>query len=668
MTLQKIFRPRLLLSAALICASLPVLAAETQYVKPNENLKVEGVLPIEQSMADTMARYTDFRLRNMVQWHPAKRAVLLTTRSKGSTMQLHLLQKPMGEMEQLTDFPDPVRNARFQPKKGQFIVFEKDDGGNEAAQIYRLDLDTRKITLLTDPNEKHSMGQWDHQGKTMLMSSIQLDKTAGGKTRTDINTDIYVLDPLKPESKRKLASLPGGGWGQMVWSNDDKQIAAIERISANSSRVWLIDAASGERKQILPKDDKALVSYAEPKFTRDGKSLLLSSDGDGEFMQLIKVDLKTLNSSALSAHISWDISDKESNPFNDLLATTFNRDGLNELRIFDTAKGKELEQPKVPIGAVSRLQWLNGDEVGFDLNNAQSQGEVYSYNVKTKKLEQWTTPQNIGVDTSRFRAPEIVRWKSFDGLMISGLLSKPPAQNSNGQKFEGKRPVLINIHGGPEGQAQIGFLGRNNYLVNELGIAMIQPNVRGSSGFGKTFLKLDNGMLRENSVKDIGALLDWIATQPDLDPKRVAVIGGSYGGYMSLAVSTHYSDRIVGAIDVVGISHFVTFLNNTETYRRDLRRVEYGDERDPAMRAFLEKISPLNNAEKIKKPLFVVQGKNDPRVPYTEAEQIVARVRKNDVPVWYLMADNEGHGFTRKPNQDFYLYSVSRFLQEYLLK
>jgi dipeptidyl aminopeptidase/acylaminoacyl peptidase len=200
-----------------------------------------------------------------------------------------------------------------------------------------------------------------------------------------------------------------------------------------------------------------------------------------------------------------------------------------------------------------------------------------------------------------------------------------------------------------------------------LGVAILYPNVRGSSGYGKTFLQLDNGYLREDSVKDIGALLDWIGTQPDLDSDRILVAGGSYGGYMSLAVATYYGDRIRASIDIVGISNFVTFLEKTESYRRDLRRVEYGDERDPQMREFLLNISPLNNAHKIQKPLFVVHGQNDPRVPLNEAEQIVAIVRQNNIPVWYLVAKDEGHGFAKKKNTDFLFYATVRFIQEYLL-
>jgi dipeptidyl aminopeptidase/acylaminoacyl peptidase len=277
-------------------------------------------------------------------------------------------------------------------------------------------------------------------------------------------------------------------------------------------------------------------------------------------------------------------------------------------------------------------------------------------------LERWTAPSApAGIDLATFGSQAIVRWPSFDGREISGLLSLPPA------RFTGPRPVLVEIHGGPEEQARFGFLGRTNYVLEELGVAIVRPNVRGSAGHGKTFLSLDDGIKREDSVKDVGALLDWIARQPGLDASRVLVSGGSYGGYMSLAVATHYADRIAGAIDVVGISNFVSFLENTESYRRDLRRVEYGDERDPAMREFMLRTAPLNNAEKITRPLFVVQGRNDPRVPYTEAEQIVSRVRRNGTPVWYLRAENEGHGFARKENADYQFYAQVMFMRWTLL-
>jgi dipeptidyl aminopeptidase/acylaminoacyl peptidase len=286
---------------------------------------------------------------------------------------------------------------------------------------------------------------------------------------------------------------------------------------------------------------------------------------------------------------------------------------------------------------------------------------VYSLTLANGQLTRWTESELGGLVASELAEPELIHWKSFDGLEISGFYYRPPA------RFTGKRPVIINIHGGPEGQTRPGFIGRNNYYLNELGVAIIYPNVRGSTGYGKTFVNLDNGMKREDSVKDIGALLDWIGARPDLDASHVMVTGGSYGGYMTLAVATNYNDRIRCSVDVVGISSYNTFLKNTESYRRDLRRVEYGDERDPAMAAFFDRISPLNNAHRISKPLFIVAGGNDPRVPRTESEQMAARVKKNGSPVWFLLAKDEGHGFAKKPNIDYQFYSTVMFVRQFLL-
>ena len=312
----------------------------------------------------------------------------------------------------------------------------------------------------------------------------------------------------------------------------------------------------------------------------------------------------------------------------------------------------------------SGLEWhSNNTHLGFSLTSARSPADAWAVNLTTGSLERWTESETGGLNPAAFGEPELIHLKSFDGLPVSGFLYRPdPA------KFPGKRPVLLNIHGGPEGQSRPIFQARNNYFMNELGIALFYPNVRGSDGSGKTFLALDNGFKREDSVRDIGAFLDWIALDPACDATRVAVMGGSYGGYMSLACLTNHGDRLRCGIDIVGISNFITFLKNTQDYRRDLRRVEYGDERDEAMHAFLGKISPTANAAKINKPLFVVQGQNDPRVPVSEAAQMVAAVRQNGTPVWYLLARDEGHGFAKKPNADFQFHATILFLQEHFLK
>jgi dipeptidyl aminopeptidase/acylaminoacyl peptidase len=405
-------------------------------------------------------------------------------------------------------------------------------------------------------------------------------------------------------------------------------------------------------------------SHFAGEFTPDGKGLYVFSDRAGEFREAMRLDLASGELQRISAHVPWDVSTGDVSRDGAAMALVFNIDGRDELRLFDGRTLQETPQPQLPPGSVNSSSFHpQRAELALGLDSAQGPNQLFALDLASGRVQQWTRAEAApGVDMSRFGAQSVIRWTSFDGRSISGLLSLPPA------KFTGKRPVIIDIHGGPEAQSKLGFMGRDNYYLDEMGLAIIQPNVRGSSGFGKSFLALDNGRLREDSVKDIGALLDWIKTQPKLDASSVLVMGGSYGGYMALAVSVHYADRIAGAINIVGISDFVTFLETTESYRRDLRRVEYGDERDPAMRAFLKQISPLTNAHKITKPLFVVQGKNDPRVPYTEAEQIVAKARAVGTPVWYLRAENEGHGFRRKENADFYFYSTVKFIEQVLLQ
>ena len=404
------------------------------------------------------------------------------------------------------------------------------------------------------------------------------------------------------------------------------------------------------------------VAYDGAQFSRDGKGLYVSTDRDAEFLRLAYLDLATGAHRYLTTDLAWDVESFDVAPDGRSIAFVTNEDGAGVLRRIDTDTGAALPVPKLPAGVIGGLEWHeSGREVGFTLASARSPSDVYSVDFAAQRVERWTESETGGLDAAAFAEPEIVRWPSFDGRSISGLLYKPAA------RFTGPRPVVINIHGGPESQSRPNYLGRTNYLIDQLGVAVIYPNVRGSTGFGKTFARLDNGRLREDSVRDIGALLDWIRTRPDLDASRVMVTGGSYGGYMTLAAATKFDDRIRCSLSVVGISNFVTFLENTEDYRRDLRRVEYGDERDPTMREFLLGISPLNHAAKISKPLFIVQGRNDPRVPWTESEQMVATVRAKGGPVWYLLAEDEGHGFAKKRNQDFQFYATVAFIQAHLL-
>lgn len=638
-------------------------AAPDTVLAPNANLLVQGIPPIPLALVERVARYTDFRGHLFADWHPQRAEMLVAHRSAGDTInQIHWLKGPLAAPEKLTADNEPVTRARFEPRSGRYIVFERSSGGNEAAQLYRLDLDAgRRTTQFTPAGERHALIDWLRLSGELLYASVPLDRTAAGGSRSSVNTSFWRVDPLQPDSRRRVAELPGAGWTRATVSPDDRQLALTRYVSATESELWLLDLASGQRRQLLPAAAEPVrAAHFAGRFSADGRGLYFLSDRASEFRELMHLDLASGRITRLSAHIPWDASGIDLAADGRRLAAQFNIDGRDELRLFDTATNTELPRPAQPAGNIGAAEFhpaLNA--LVLSVNSAQGPSQLSVLDLASGALQPWTRAQApAGVDMSGFRDQQIVRWPSFDGRQISGLLSLPPA------RFAGKRPVLIDIHGGPESQASVGFLNRLNYLVEEKGIAIIRPNVRGSTGFGKTFLDLDNGMKREDSVKDIGALLDWIARQPNLDASRVMVSGGSYGGYMSLAVSTHYADRIAGAVDSVGISNFVTFLESTESYRRDLRRVEYGDERDPAMRAFLQRISPLNNAHRITKPLYVVQGRNDPRVPYTEAEQIVAKARANGTPVWYLRAENEGHGFARRENADFRFAAMARFVEE----
>jgi dipeptidyl aminopeptidase/acylaminoacyl peptidase len=642
-----------LFSRILICSFLfSAAAAQVQEIIPGDNLVLDGIPKIPASLTESVDRYTQARSATLVDWHPVRREMLIRTRF-ADTFQIHLVKMPGGARTQMTFFAEPVNVASFQPRQGDYFVYLKDAGGNEFYQIYRLDLSTGKSALLTDGRSRNILGRWSSGGDRVAYTSTR---------RNGKDLDIYVVTPTDPKSDRKLVELQGGGWDVLDWSPDDRKLLVMELVSANESYLWLFDSSSGEKTLLTAREQGEKVMYRAGRFSTDGKGIYAATDFGSDFQRLAYIDLATKKPSFLTTHIPWDVEEFDLSSDGKWIVFATNEDGASVLRLLDTANRREKPLPKLPNGMITDIKFHpNGKEFGFSFLSAQA-SDVYSVDIRIGKLERWTSSEMGGLNPENFHNPELVRWKSFDGKMISGFVYKPM------QGFTGKRPVMIEIHGGPEDQFRPRFLGRRNYFINEMGVALIYPNVRGSSGYGKSFLKLDNGTLRDNSYKDIAALLDWIRTQPDLDADRVLVTGGSYGGFMTLAVATNYSDRIRCALDIVGPSNLVTFLERTESYRRDLRRAEYGDERDPSIREYLEKIAPMNHASDIRKPLFVIQGKNDPRVPASESEQIVQTVKKNGTPVWYLMAKDEGHGFAKKKNVDFQFYATILFMQEYLLK
>jgi dipeptidyl aminopeptidase/acylaminoacyl peptidase len=633
--------------------ALNALLAFTSFAQVPSNLVVENIPPIDLALVERVTPYFEFRTASFNSWHPERREMLISTRF-GNTSQIHSVAMPGGARRQITFYPDRVGGGAWQKQSGRYVVFTKDIGGGEFFQIYRYDPVDGSVVLLTDGKSRNERGPMSRDGNLLAYTSTR---------RNGRDSDIYVVEINDPKSDRKVADVAGGGWGATDWSPDRSTLAVNEYISANESYVYLMDAKTGAMKLLTPKGGPK-AAYVGGRFSNDGKSLYLVTDDGVEFLQLVKLDLATGKKTPLTSHIKWDVEDADLSPDGKTIAFVTNENGIGVLHLLDTASGKEIPAPKLPIGNVGNVDFHeNGRDLAFNLVSNKSPSDVFSVDLTTGKIDQWTFSETGGLNTGNNADPSLVRMKSFDGLEISAFVYRP-----NAQKFPGKRPVMINIHGGPEGQFQPGFLGRNNYLINEMGIAFVAPNVRGSSGYGKTYLALDNGFKREDTVRDIGTVIDWIRKDPALDGDRVIVYGGSYGGYMVLASMIHHADKLRAGIDVVGISSFVTFLDNTQDYRRDLRRAEYGDEREPKMKEFLQKISPLTNASKIRDPLFVIQGFNDPRVPYTEAEQIAKAARTNNNPVWFLMAKDEGHGFAKKSNADFQFLAMIKFMEEFLLK
>ena len=644
-------------------ATLPLPAAtpaEEVFPVP-DSIIATGVPPIPLAGTEGLAPYENIRVANAVDWHPTERRVLIRTRF-GETNQLHEVAMPLGARTQKTFMREQVMDGAYRPNDPSQIVFQLNEGGAENFQLFLLDTKTGRYRRFTDGQHRYMDPRWSRSGKLIAY---------GSNARNGRDVDLYVADPSTPGSERRVAEV-SGDWTVADWSPDDQRILMREYISINESYLHWVDVATGRMHAITPRQASGAptVSYLGGQWSRDGKSVYALSDLDSEFMRLVRIDPDGGRQTVLSGAIPWDVEEFELSEDGKVLAFFVNEDGVSRLHFLNTETGQALPTPELPEGVAGNLLFRPGShEVAFSLSWARSPNDVYSYDADTRKLERWTASEAGGLSPERFVVPELVRFPTFDTVSPGGAKRTIPAfiYRPAADRFPGKRPVFITIHGGPEAQARPTFQGSYNFIPDDLGVVLIVPNVRGSTGYGKTYLKLDNGELRENSVKDIGALLDWIATQPDMDASRVMVGGGSYGGYMVLASMAFYSDRLCCAWDSVGISNFVTFLENTQDYRRDLRRAEYGDERDPKMRAFLESIAPANHADRIKRPLMVSQGANDPRVPLSESDQIVAKVKANGVPVWYLVGKDEGHGFQKKSNTDYQRAVLFEFMRRNLL-
>lgn len=604
---------------------------------------LQGVPEIPPTISAAVQRYQNERSAHFEDWLNDGSMLILTR--FGASQQVHRVVRPAGDRTQLSFFAEPVANVLALPGTQRFII-RRDTGGDEWFQLYAAGL-TGTPVALTEPRTRNQAVVVSRDGKLLAWA-----RAVSGSP----DYAVFIGNPAEPASVR-LAYQGSGLLTPTDISADKRSILLVRGNSTSGAELLLLDIATGMVRPIAAADGRQ--TYESPLFL-DAGSILVRSTKDSDVQRLVQIQLANDAVRVISPPLTWDVESFQLSADQRVLAYVVNEDGFSRVVLQDLKTRRALPQPVLPRGVVSSLGFSpDGSKLALSISTATSAGDVWTWDVNRGGLTRWTTSELGGLDPAELVEPALVRFKSFDGLSVPALVYRPKSAAP-----ATRTPVIIDIHGGPEGQSRPNWNAGAQYFAAVLGATVILPNVRGSTGYGKRYLDLDNGPKREDSVRDIGALIDWIATQPGLDASRIVVYGQSYGGYMSLASMTNYADKLVGGIERYGISDFVSFLKNTEAYRRDLRRAEYGDERDAAMLSVFQRISPLANVARITKPMLVMQGVNDPRVAKSESDQIVAALRANNVPVWYVVFADEGHGFLKKPNNDLRREVETVFLQQ----
>jgi len=559
--------------------------------------------------------------------------------------------------EQLTFRGERSLSARFAPHAETLLV-NADTGGDERWQLFALSSDGARFTPLTDrPETIYQFGGWSPDGARILYASNERDPRY---------FDVYERDLASGATSLLLQY---DGMATPTRYAPDGQSALVERRrdAYHRSQLLLVGTTRGEVgsvRELTPQIDEGTAQHIFAAWSADRAGLYLLSDRGRNFLALAWLDL---NSGALTylRDEPWDAEALAVSADGKRLALATNEDGYSRLELFDVADGWDarapLPTPTIPErlrGVALELTWSpDGQRLAFTLAPAADAIDVWVWDAQAGTLTRATRSALGGVPRRSFVAPTLVHYPTFDGRQIPAFLYRPPSGPQTGL------PVVVYVHGGPESQFRPTYNAVVQYLVGR-GYGVLAPNVRGSSGYGFEYMSLDDIRLRMDSVNDLGHAALWLADQGIADPSRIAVMGGSYGGFMVLSAVTTYPDVWAAGVDIVGIANFVTFLENTGPWRRKLREVEYGSlEND---RAFLEEISPIHHVDRITAPLFVVHGANDPRVPVGEAEQIVASLRARGRPVEYLRFEDEGHGLIKRANRLVAYPAIARFLDAHV--
>lgn len=641
-------------------ALLAVADADREWTANNGQLILRGVPEIPPELVSRLNRYQNVRSAVFLEWSEDGDSLYIRTRFN-ELGQLHHVAAPGAYRQQLTWFSEPIGQVERRGRKSELSI-TMDEGGGEQDQIFLFDPEDGSIRRLTDGVSRNRLVRWSRDGKKMAFQSTR---------RNGRSNDLWWMEPGRPGSEELLLEAPDGSWfGPADFSQDGRWLLVQQFISVDDSRIYVLDLENrdlylGAGNPEAPSANKAV------GFDRRAKGFYFITNQRGRAAELAYRPLDSSRQTEfLTEDSPWDVTEFALSANGKRGAFITNEEGISRLYLMNPATRSFQRVSRVPVGLITGLAFSpDNRRLAFNLSTAQTPSDVYVLDLgrrahSSRSLTRWTFSEVGGLDTDSFVEPRLVRYPTFDTVgehprTVPAFVYEPSGK--------GPHPVIIHVHGGPESQYRPAFSKKTQMWLAELGVAVIAPNIRGSTGYDSQYLALDNGVLREDAVKDIGALLDWIATQPELDENRVAIYGSSYGGYIVLASAVHYSDRLRAGVDVVGISNFVTFLENTEDYRRDFRRLEYGDERDPEMRAFLQNISPLTHADRIDIPLLVVQGRNDPRVPAAQSERIVMALKLRGRPVWYIEALNEGHGYDRKENRDIYEQATILFLRRFLI-
>ncbi|MDT8319779.1 MAG: alpha/beta fold hydrolase [Xanthomonadales bacterium] len=649
-----------LIAAALLFTPVVADLSAAERIVNDGQLILQEVPEVPGALVDRLNQYQNVRSAQLIDWLAAGEGIYVRTRF-GDTSQVHRVFGQGGARRQVTYFREPIGQVARRPGSNQLAI-TMDRGGGEFDQIYLFDPATASNRLLTDGASRNRLLAWSGDGSLLAYQSTRRD----GRSN-----DLWIMDPLQPASARLLVQAESGSWWAPVeFSGDRRKLLVQQFLSVNDSRIHLLDLGDGSPRLLAgdalnPSANRAL------GFDRDDEGFYYITNESGRAAELAwRSTAPEPETRSITDSIPWDVSDFALSPDGRRGAFVTNEEGISRLHLLDTRTLRFSRVDNMPTGLIADLKFdPDNRRLAMSMNGSQNPSDVFVVTLgrsprAARSLQRWTYSEVGGLDTKSFVRPELIRYPTFDQhgdqpRTVPAFVYRPAGP--------GPHPVIIHVHGGPEAQYRPAFNSSFQMWIAELGAAVIAPNIRGSAGYDAHYLALDDGYLREDAVRDIGALLDWIAAQPELDAQRIAIHGSSYGGYIVLASAVHFSDRLKAGVDMVGISNFVSFLENTEEYRRGLRRREYGDERDPEMRTFLQRISPLNSVERIGIPLLAAQGRNDPRVPASESQQIVQALRERGQPVWYMEALNEGHGYQRKENRDVYEQATLMFLQRYLL-